>query len=192
MTAGDRRFFERVARVYDLVMPAAAAGPLQEGLAMTAGSVELVLDVGGGTGRAAKAIDVPDRVVLDATPAMLRRVPSPLEPVLASATDLPVVTGAADAVVIVDALHHLPNHDRVLAESYRALRPGGALVVREFNRATLRGRLLEFGEHVIRMESTFLTADELRDRFEAAGFEAATVIHGGFSCTVAGRKPGAP
>lgn len=192
MATGDRWFFRRVAWLYDAVMPPAAAGPLGEGLAMADGAVERVLDVGGGTGRAAKAIDAPDRVVVDATPAMLRQVPPGLDRVLASATDLPVADGAADAVVVVDALHHLPAHDRVLAEAHRALRPGGVLVVREFNRGTRRGRLLELAEHAIRMKSTFLSAEELRDRLDSAGFESATVLHGGFSCTVAGRKPGGP
>lgn len=189
MAPGDRWFFDRVARVYDLVMPRADAGAIQDGLGLADGPVERVLDVGGGTGRAARAIDAPDRVVVDATPAMLRRVPAGIDRVLASATDLPVADGSADAVVIVDALHHLPRHHRVLAESFRVLRPGGALVVREFNRATVRGRLLEAAEHAIRMQSTFRTAEALHARLAAAGFEGVSVLDGGFSCTVAGRKP---
>lgn len=189
MAPGDRWFFDRVARLYDHVMPPAPAGPLRRGLAMADGSVERVLDVGGGTGRAARALAIRDRIVVDATPGMVRRVPADLEPVLASATQLPIADGAVDAVLIVDALHHLPAPDRALAEAARVLRPGGALVVREFDRATVRGRLLEVAEHAIRMESTFLTAADLRDRLAAAGFEAA-VLDEGFTCTVAGRKPG--
>lgn len=191
MGPGDRWFFERVAPVYDLLMPRAKAGPLEAGLALAEGPVERVLDVGGGTGRAAKALDTSDRIVIDATPAMVRRVPAGLSPVLASATDLPVADGAADAVVVVDALHHLPDHDRVLAEAARVLRPGGVLVVREFNRATLRGRLLELAEHAVRMESTFRTATELGELVVAVGLEA-QVLDRGFSCTVAGLKPGRP
>lgn len=190
MAPGDRWFFRRVARLYDLVMPRADADGLREGLALADGPVGRVLDVGGGTGRAARAIDAPERIVLDATPEMLRRVPPDIGAVLASATDLPVTDGSVDAVVIVDALHHLPRHHRVLAEAHRALRPGGVLVVAEFNRATLRGRLLEAAEHAIGMASTFRTADALRDRVTAAGFVGASVLDGGFSCTVAGRKPG--
>lgn len=189
MPPGDRWFFERVARVYDLVMPRADAAAIREGLALADGPVERVLDIGGGTGRAARAVDAPERVVIDATPGMLRRVPPGIGRVLGSATTLPVGEGAADAVVIVDALHHLPRHHRVLAEAYRVLRPGGALVVREFNRATIRGRLLEAAEHAIRMESTFRTADALHARLSVAGFESVSVLDGGFSCTVAGRKP---
>jgi hypothetical protein len=42
------------------------------------------------------------------------------------------------------------------------------------------------------MQSSFLTAGDRRDRLAAAGFEDAAVLRGGFSCTVAGRKPGRP
>ncbi len=189
MTPGDRWFFERVARVYDLVMPRADAEALREGLALADGPIERVLDVGGGTGRAAKAIAAPERTVVDATPGMLRRVPPGIGRVLGSATNLPFADGAVDAVLIVDALHHLPRHHRVLAEAFRVLRPGGCLVVREFNRATVRGRLLEAAEHAIRMQSTFRTAEALHARLAAAGFEGVSIPDGGFSCTVAGRKP---
>ncbi len=191
MAPGDRWFFELVNPVYDLVMPSARAEPLQKGLRLAEGPIERVLDVGGGTGRAAKALDAPERVVLDASPGMLRRVPAPIGRLLGSATDLPVADGGADAIVIVDALHHLPEHDRVLREAHRALRPGGVLVIRDFNRATLRGRLVEVGEHAIGMESTFLTAEGCAARLEAAGFEAER-LGGGFTYTVAGRKPGRP
>ncbi|MFB6354359.1 MAG: class I SAM-dependent methyltransferase [Halobacteriales archaeon] len=191
MPSGDRWFFHRVARVYDHLMPPAAPGPLRDGLALADGSVERVLDVGGGTGRAVRAVDAPTRVVVDATPAMLRRVPSGLGRVLGSAPALPVADNAVDAVLVVDALHHLPAPARVLSEAYRVLRPGGVVVVREFDRGTVRGRLLELAEHAIRMDSAFLTAADLRGRLDDAGFEA-RILDGGFSCTVAGRKPGGP
>lgn len=191
MGPGDRWLFERLPRLYDLVMPPARAGPLRRGLALADGPVERVLDIGGGTGRAAKALDVPDRVVVDAARGMLDRVPPGIRRLLASATHLPVADGAADAVIVVDAFHHLPDHDQVVAELYRVLRPGGVLVVRDFDRATRRGRLLAFGEHVIRMESMFLTPAELTERLNAAGF-AVERLHGGFTYTVAGRKPGRP
>ena len=192
MAPGDRWFFDRIAPVYDLAMPPAAPGPLRDGLALAEGPVERVLDVGGGTGRAAAALGGYDRVVVDVSLPMLRRVSPGIERVRASATDLPVADGSVDAVVIVDALHHLPRHHRVVAEAFRALRPGGVLVVRDFNRATRRGRLVEFVEHAVRMESTFLTAAAVRDRLSAGGFERPTVLHDGFWCTVAGRKPGEP
>lgn len=191
MAPGDRWFFDRVARWYDVVMPAAAAEPLQAGLDLAARPVERVLDLGGGTGRASRALPGLETLVVDASPGMLARVPRRRNPTLASATALPVAEASVDAVLVVDAFHHLPAHDVVLAEAVRVLRPGGVLVVREFDRGTVRGRLVEAAEHAIRMESRFLTVHELRAALDAAGLEA-TVLEGGFSCTVVGRKPGEP
>lgn len=191
MTPGDRWFFDRVAPVYDVLLPAAPAGPLRNALAQAHGPVRRILDVGGGTGRAAREVPVPERTVVDASPGMLAKVPAEVNRVLASATDLPVADGAVDAVVMVDALHHFPDHTSVHAESYRVLRPGGVLVIRDFDRSTVRGRLLEAAEHAIRMESTFRSATEIRDQITAADFES-TVLDRGFACTVLGRKPGGP
>lgn len=191
MAPGDRWFFDLIHPVYDLVMPPADSEPLRRGLALAEGPIERVLDVGGGTGRAAKALDAPERIVVDATRGMLERVAPGIDRLLASATDLPVADGASDAVVVVDAFHHLPEHDRVLAEAYRALRPGGVIVVRDFDPSTLGGRLLAVAEHAIRMESTFLTPAELTERLDAAGF-AVERLGEGVTYTVAGRKPGRP
>lgn len=191
MAPGDRWFFDRVARVYDLLMPPARSAPLRAGLAMADGPLEIVLDVGGGTGRGARAVDAPQRVVVDLSGGMLARVPPPLAAVRGDARALPVADGAADAVTVVDAFHHLPDQATVVAEAYRVLRPGGVLVVRDFNRATLRGRALEAAEHAIRMRSTFRSAADLEALLDAAGFEAER-LHEGFACTVVGRKPRRP
>lgn len=188
---GDRWYFDRVARVYDYVVPPAPAGPLGDALALADGPVDRVLDVGGGTGRAAKAVSAADRVVVDVSPGMLRRVPVGVHRVLGSATDLPVADGVADAVLVVDALHHMPAQGRVVAESYRVLRPGGVLVVREVDPTTVRGRLFAAAEHALGLASTFPTIEELRGRLDAAGFEA-RVLDTGVSSTIAGRKPARP
>lgn len=191
MAPGDRWFFDRVHPIYDLVMPAAQPRPLREALALADGSIERVVDVGGGTGRASKIVDASNRIVVDVSRGMLRQVPADIERVLGSATDLPLVDGAADAVIVVDALHHLPQHQQVFAELYRVLRAGGVVVLRDFNGGTLRGRLLAFGEHAIGMESTFRKPAELLEQLDSAGFTA-EYLQGGFTYTVAGRKPGRP
>lgn len=191
MSTGDRWFFDRVARLYDRLMPAARAGPLRAGLAEADGPLEVVLDVGGGTGRAAAAIDAPGRVVVDPSRGMLARVRPPLAAVRGDASALPVADEAVDAVVVVDAFHHLPHQREAVAEALRVLRPGGVLLVRDFNRATVRGRLLELAEHAIRLRSTFRSAAELESLLDAAGFDTARP-HDGFACTVVGRKPRGP
>lgn len=189
MPGGDLWFFERFARPYRLLMPRADPQPIARALSLARRPVDRVVDVAGGTGRAVRAIDAPDRLVVDAAGGMLREVPGGIEPVRGDATRLPLRDETADAVLIADALHHLPRTDSVVDEAMRVLRPGGALVVREFDRGTVRGRLVEATEHVVGFESAFFTADGLARLLGDAGFES-HVTDRGFACTVVGVKPG--
>ena len=66
MGGGDVAPFHRFARLYDLCMYSADVGPLERGLALAERPVERVLDVGGGTGRVARALEDYDAVVVDA------------------------------------------------------------------------------------------------------------------------------
>ena len=181
----DVSTFDRLARLYDLVMPPARSGPLAEGLARAERPVYRALDVGGGTGRAAAAIR-PETVVVDAAPGMLRRARAKGHAAVAGdATRLPVADASVDAALVVDALHHMPDHPAVFAELSRVLRPGGVAIVREFDPTTLRGRALVAAEHAWGFDSTFHAPADLVDLLAAAGFEA-TVLDGGFGYTVAG------
>ncbi|MFB6219065.1 MAG: class I SAM-dependent methyltransferase [Halobacteriaceae archaeon] len=169
-------------------MPAADAAELRDALALAEGPVECVLDVGGGTGRAARA--VPDTVVVDATAGMLAQARRRgHECVRGDAARLPVVDGAADAVLVVDALHHFPAPEAALAEAARALRPGGVLVVREFDPTTVRGRAVALAERALGWDSRFFPPDALAARVADAGLDA-TVLDRGFGYTVAGVEPG--
>jgi len=191
MGLGDVTPFHRFARLYDLAMYRADPEPLQIGFDRAEGAVETVLDVGGGTGRASRALSVSRPVVVDAARGMLREARGHgLETVQGDAATLPVADGAADAVVIVDALHHMADVDGVLAAARRALRPGGVVVIREFDPTTLRGRGLVFGERLVGFDSAFYSPADLRERVSRAGFDA-TVPDRGFGYTVVGRKAGA-
>lgn len=189
---GDGWFFDRIAPVYDLGMPETDRGSLDAAFALADGPVETVLDVGGGTGRAARAL--PDRhpVVVDVSLPMLRRARDHgFDAVLGDAARLPVRDDRVDAVVVLDALHHFPDRTGAVEAAARALRPGGVLVVRDFDPTTLRGRALAAVEHLVGFDSAFLSPDRARDLLAAAGLDA-QVVERGFAYTVAGvrRKPG--
>jgi len=190
MAPGDLWFFDRIAPIYDLVVPRAGANTLAAALERAERPVERVLDVGGGTGRAARALDAPERVIIDASPGMLARAPPGIGRVRGDARRLPVRDASVDAVVIVDAYHHLPGRRAVLREVVRVLAPGGILVVQEFDPSTLRGRLLAAGERLIGMDSRFDPPGDLVAALSEAGLDA-TVVEPGFAYTVAGTKPGA-
>ncbi len=185
-------FFDRIAPFYDIGAPAADRASLRAALARADREVDVVLDVAGGTGRAAAAVDAERRIVVDASLPMLRGTrdrEAELECVRGDAGRLPVRDGAVDAVVIADALHHLPDQRAAVAEARRVLAPGGVLVVCEFDPDTLRGRVLSFWERALRMDSTFTPSADLARFLDEAGLDA-TVVEGGFDYVVAGVKRG--
>ena len=185
---GDVRLFDRLARLYDLGMPRARASPLRDGLARADRPVERLLDVAGGPGRAAARVDCPTRIVVDAAAGMVRRARARgLAAVRGDAGRLPVADTAVDAVLIVDALHHLPDRDAALAEARRVLRPGGVLVVREFDPGTLCGGALVAAERLVGFGSTFEGPEDLAARVGRAGL-APTVVDRGFGYTVVGKR----
>ncbi len=184
---GDVAFFDRVAPLYDLVMPPAGGAPLAAGFERAERSVDRLLDVGGGSGRAAAAITGPEVTVIDASRRMLRRARRGrgLDAIAGDAGRLPIRDGAVDAALIVDALHHFPDRETTLSEIARVLAPGGVLVVREFDPTHPLGRVLEASEHLIGMESTFVGPDSLAEELAPHGFRA-SVIDRGFGYTVVG------
>ncbi|MFB6101568.1 MAG: methyltransferase domain-containing protein [Haloplanus sp.] len=196
---GDVRFFDRVARLYDSVAPATDPEPIWAALARADRPVERVLDLAGGTGRAARAVTdpgpgrsgrAPEAVTVDAARAMLRRAADRgSAAVQGDAGRLPLRDAVVDAVVVLDALHHLPAPEAALAEAERVLRPGGVLVIREFDPETLRGRALAASERLVGFDSTFRGPDVTAAAVDDAGLTA-TVLDRGFAYTVLGRKRG--
>ncbi|MDS0294821.1 class I SAM-dependent methyltransferase [Halogeometricum luteum] len=190
---GDVRFFDRVASLYDRLMPSADADALRAGLAFARRDVTRVLDVAGGTGRASRALAREglsvDPVVVDFSRGMLARARADGHPVVrADAGSLPVRDGGVDAVVVVDALHHLPDPERGLREAARVVGPGGVVVVQEFGPRTLRGRGLVLAERAVGFDSTFWTPTDLCALLSAAGLEP-RIVSEGFEYVVVGRVP---
>lgn len=190
MALGDVSAFHRFARAYDLFMYGADPEPFRVGFDLAGRSVERVLDVGGGTGRAVRSLSGVRPVVVDAARGMLAQARQHgLSTVQGDAAQLPVADESVDAVLVVDALHHMADVDGVVAAAERALRPGGVLVIREFDPTTLRGRGLVLAERVVGFDSRFLSPEDLRERVSAGGLDA-SVPDRGFGYTVAGVKPG--
>jgi ubiquinone/menaquinone biosynthesis C-methylase UbiE len=185
---GDVALFDRFARYYERFSPATNERALRAGLALADRDIERVIDVGGGTGRAARTLDASECVVVDAAGGMLDEARQQgLDGVRADAATLPIADRSVDAVVIVDALHHVADQAGALAEADRVLRPGGVLVCREFDRATVRGQVLVAWEHLVGFDSEFFTPEELAAAVDRTGLDAAIPARG-FGFTVAGVK----
>lgn len=184
---GDVWAFDRFAWVYDLLMPGASREVLARGLDRARRPVERVLDVGGGPGRALRVVDAESRTVLDPAAGMVRQARARgFGAVRADGACMPVRTASVDAVLVTDALHHVGDQAGLLGEAARVLRPGGVLVVREFDPTTLRGRALVATEHLVGFGSTFHPPDRLASMVEGAGLIPA-VVERGFGYTVTGR-----
>jgi ubiquinone/menaquinone biosynthesis C-methylase UbiE len=184
---GDVGIFDRFARLYDL-KPATRRAKLAPALELADRDVQRVLDVGGGTGQGVRALDVPEGVVVDAAPGMLAKARDHgVAGVRGDATRLPVADESVDAVLILDALHHMARPEAVVEEAARVLRPGGVLVCLEFDPTTVLGRALVAGEHLFGFDSRFFTAGDLAAVVRAAGLSA-SIPRTGFEYTVAGVK----
>ncbi|MEF8771049.1 class I SAM-dependent methyltransferase [Halodesulfurarchaeum sp.] len=183
----DVPYFDRFAPLYDLLLPETDPKPLENGLGRATGLIEQIVDLGGGTGRAARAI-APETVIFDASQPMLTQADSNGYPtVQGDVRSLPLTSESVDAVLSVDAIHHLPALETVAEEVNRVLRPGGVIVIRDFDPTTVRGRGLAFAEHLVGFESTFFSAPRLAQILEDAGLEA-KVLDLGFVYTVVGKK----
>ncbi|MFW6385444.1 MAG: class I SAM-dependent methyltransferase [Halodesulfurarchaeum sp.] len=183
----DVSYFDRFAPVYDVLIPETDSDPLAAGLAMVDGPIECLLDLGGGTGRAAKALSEPTAVVDGSLPMLRKARAENLPSIRGDVRELPIATESVDGIVSVDAIHHFPDLSTVVEEVERVLRPGGAVVIRDFDPSTRRGSVLIFGEHALGFESTFYSPEALSERLHEAGLTP-SVIESGFAYTVVGTK----
>lgn len=189
MTHGDVWQFELFAPIYDLLVPSADATGLARALEEATVPVQRLLDVGGGTGRGAHAVDVSDRIVIDPAAAMLQEARQRgLEAVRGDGSRLPVAAGGVEAVLITDALHHVGDQLGLVREAYRVLSPGGVFVVAEFDPTTVLGRLLVAGERAVGFDSQFYPPETVRDALEHVGFEA-RILETGVAYLVVGVRP---
>lgn len=123
------RSFGAVAEAYDRARP---SYPDDAVAWMTGDDVRRVLELGAGTGKLTTKLLAAGHDVLATEPdlQMLRRLQQAhpgLATAQAAAEQLPVASRSVDLVVAAQAAHWF-DHDRVLAEAARALRPGGSVV----------------------------------------------------------------
>ena len=98
-----------------------------------------------------------------------------VEVVTGDATAMPFQAARFSAVVSFTMLHHLPSpqsQDRLLAEAYRVLRPGGVLAGSD-STASFLFRLAHLGDTMV-----LVNPDRFAGRLQAAGFSDARVQRG--------------
>ena len=127
-------------RIYELVQCVAGTNALDRCTAPLIATAigdrrtGVVLDVGGGTGRARKAWPVEwEYVCLEPDPRKILAVNSGFSRIVANAADLPIGDGSVDIVIMRLVAHHLDASvlKRALRESHRVLRPSGVFLLVE-------------------------------------------------------------
>jgi len=180
--------FNLIARYYDRLIGRPEYDALSE--LLEAGPGQIVLDVGGGTGRnGIGLLAVGARaIVCDRSPEMLRQARAKgLPAVLADVGRLPFAAASVGRVLVVDAFHHFVDptpeaaQASAVSELLRVLQPAGRLVVEEPDIRRAGVKLIALMERLLLMGSRFLAPDRLMAAFEAAGAATVTVNDDGFS-----------
>lgn len=129
------------------------------------------IEIGVGSGRFAAPLGV--QVGLDPSPAMLAYAAARgIEVVEGAAEDLPFPAGVFDYALVVTTICFVASPPRMLAEAYRALRPGGRLIIGLIDRESRLGKhyLAHQAESVFYREATFYSANEVSQLLKDAGF----------------------
>ncbi len=137
-----------------------------------------LLDVGGGTGRLAQLFTTQAEqvVVADFSLEMLQQTlaKGDLLPTQTASENLSFPTEQFDRILMVDALHHVIDHQETATELWRVLKPGGRIVIEEPDFRTFGVKLLAIAEKIMGMHSHFLDPQKIAALFDA--FVAQTQI----------------
>jgi demethylmenaquinone methyltransferase/2-methoxy-6-polyprenyl-1,4-benzoquinol methylase len=121
---------------------------------------QLLLDVGGGTGRV--SILFKDRVknvfIVDSSINMLREAQQKgINTLNANSEKIPFADETFQRVIIVDALHHVKNQKETLGEMWRVLAKGGKIIIEEPDINNFVVKLVALGEKIMLMRSHFIS-----------------------------------
>ncbi len=130
-----------------------------------------ILDVGGGTGRISAILrDISPHVTLvDSAFSMLKIAKEKdILTVLATAENLPFNRNSFDRIIMVDAFHHVADHQQTVYEMWRLLKPGGKLIIEEPDIKRCFVKVLAIFEKLLFMRSHFVDPDFIADMFKFA------------------------
>lgn len=114
---------------------------------------EIIADIGGGTGYIAKALSrYCGRIyVLDHSLKMLSRIRKKgrISPVCRDALNTGFESEYFDVIILSDFLHHIKDHHQLFIEIDRICRPGGKILVQDFDITFIKTRILKTFERLL-------------------------------------------
>ena len=170
-----KKYFDLLAPVYEKIRSGSqkVANKL-EGI-VEFRSTDVVVDLGGGTGAVARflAPRVGSITVVDPSEKMIAqcRKHAEVSCLVGVGEHLPLESGSVDKFILVDAFHHIPGQVAAIQEMKRVLRPGGRIIMAEFNPLTFSVKAIILYETVLRFGSTFYRPSVLAALFSDHGFE---------------------
>ncbi|GAA0120959.1 MAG: class I SAM-dependent methyltransferase [Clostridium argentinense] len=131
---------------------------------------DVVVDIGGGTGKLAKYIcnSCKTVYVLDESEKMLSMVNQGgnLACIMGNALKTPFEDNSIDIVILSDVFHHIKEQKELIIEINRILRYGGKIVMLDFHRKHIKTKLLRAFEFILFRGLFFRTKDEVRSLLE--------------------------
>ncbi len=131
----------------------------------------LGVEIGVGSGRFAAPLGI--QVGVDPSPRMLALAAARgIEVVHGVAENLPFAPASFDHALVVTTICFVDSPERMLAEAYRVLKPGGSLVIGLIDRESPLGQdyLAHQAENVFYREATFYSAEDIERLLGQAGF----------------------
>ena len=154
----------------------------------------VLLDVGGGTGRVATALQqyVTHAMVVDESMSMLEQARSKNGLCLTCSRSeyLPYPVDSFERVIMVDALHHVSNQEGSVRELWRVVKPDGLVVILEPDIRKMSVKVVAILEKVLLMRSHFLSPMRIADLFRFPNAEK-QIIEDGFNTWICVRKKNA-
>ena len=148
-----------------------------------------LLDAAGGTGRVAVELGkyAKRTFVADISRGMLAQsFAKGLAGIEAPAEMLPFCAEAFERIIIVDALHHVNDQAKVMAELWRVLKKGGVFVIEEPDINKWQVKILAVVEKLALMRSHFLSPSQIVTLLPVDAH--VEFIYDGFNAWIVARK----
>ncbi len=157
--------FSRIASRYESIVGSFDYEKLRDFFPIN--SEELILDLGGGTGRVAIFLkkEANDCLIFDRSFEMLQQSRNHTNDFLlvqGKSETLPFRKNSFGQIFINDTLHHVQNQEKTLNECNAILLKQGQVIIREFDRKYFWNLLLILFEKIMRFKSKFYSPKELQ------------------------------